>query len=297
MTPDVSIVIVTWKNSEFITGCLTSIERTKGNLKLEVIVVDNASSDGTIEKIRNLFPEVRLIMNSVNRGYSRGCNQGINIAKGEFILLLNPDVKLSEDSLVRLVEFAKTNPSIGAVGAQLLYPDGRIQPSCREFPTYEILLWEFLGLSRLFPKHRIFGRWKMGSFDHTSTKEVEQLMTSCLLVKREVVKTVGFMDEKFPIFYSDVDWCYRMKQRGYRLYFYPESKAYHFLGGSTKKLKWRLIPLLHKGVYDFLVKHDSGRFQVLRRLIFGIPLFFYAFPFLLFAPRFIRKFFFSSQSL
>ena len=256
--PLLSIIIVTWNSEEFIKNCLESIFNTKGSIDFEVMVIDNASQDGTIKIINEFKSEVKLICNQKNLGYAKGNNQGIEIARGEYILLLNPDVELKENSLRLMLDFMEKHTDIDGLGPQLLNLNGTIQPSCREFPDFSILLWEISGLSFLFPKSKIFGRWRMGYFDFQSSREVDQPMGSCLLLRRKTLENAGVLDENFPIFFNDVDLCYRIKKDGGKLYFFPEAKAFHYKGGSTQKVKPEMIASAHLSFFKFLFKYKKG---------------------------------------
>lgn len=255
---DISIIIVTWNSSALIGDCLDSIYSHKGKLRFEVLVVDNDSKDATRDIIREFYPQVLQIENKKNSGYARANNQGMECSSGKYVLLLNPDVKLMDNALVDLFLFMEHHPEAAAAGPQLLNSDGSIQPSCREFPRFSTLFYEILGLSYLFPKSKIFGSWKMGYFDHNSSAEVDQPMGSALMLRRKALNEVGFMDENFFMFFNDVDLCYRLKKNGWKIYFNPEAKAYHYLGGSTQKAKSKMIYLSHRGYYKFLKKHRKN---------------------------------------
>lgn len=267
-----SIIIVTWNSEEFIEKCLKSIFDTRGSTDLEVIVIDNASQDTTTKIIERFKPEVRLIYNQANLGYAKANNQGIEVSKGDYILLLNPDVELKENCLKLMLDFLENHKDIDGSAPQLLNPDGSIQPSCREFPDFSILLWEFSGLSFLFPKNRILGRWRMGYFDFQSSREVDQPMGSCLLLRRKVIQKIGVFDEQFPIFFNDVDLCYRIKKSGGKLYFLPEAKALHYKGGSTKKAKTEMILSAHLSFFRFLSKYKIGALNRILLYLSGILL-------------------------
>ena len=269
---EVSIVIVSWNSWEYLPACLDSIFKPR-NPRLEVILVDNDSEDGTPEKVSRLFPQVRLISNPRNLGYARACNQGLKMANAEFVLLLNPDTILHPDSLSRMIEYLKKDSSVGAVGPQLVGPDGRIQPSCRRFPNYLTLVWEFSGLSKLFPHSKIFGWWRMGDFDFQREKEVDQPMASALLVRRSVVETVGWLDERFGMFFNDVDFCFRIKQGGFKIVYFPEAKVTHHLGASTQKRKVAMIYQTHLGFFKYLQKYHSSGLKSILLLLFGAGLF------------------------
>ncbi len=256
--PLLSIIIVTWNSEEFIKNCLQSIFNTKGSIELEVIVIDNGSQDETVKIVQEFEPLVKPVLNQTNLGYARGNNQGIEIARGEYILLLNPDVELKEKCLQLMLDFMEKHTDIDGLGPQLLNLNGTIQPSCREFPDFSILLWEISGLSYLFPESRIFGRWRMGYFDFQSPREVDQPMGSCLLLSRKILERIGILDERFPIYFNDVDLCYRMKKNGGKLYFFPEAKAFHYKGGSTQKVKPEMILSAHLSFFRFLFKYKKG---------------------------------------
>ena len=269
---NLSVVIVTWNSEEFIRNCLDSIFLSQGNFSSEVIVVDNNSSDETAKIVEQLYPQVNLIQNKRNLGYAKANNQGMEEAGGDYILLLNPDTQLFEDSLSLMYEFMEENPSIGALGPKLLNPDKTVQASCREFPTFSTLIWEFSGLSRLFPKSRIFGRWRMGYFDFERQTETDQPMASCLMLRRAALEDVGIFDENFAMFFNDVDLCHRIKKGGWKIYFYPEAKVIHHKGASTKKAKARMIWLSHLAFYKFFKKHKTGLANHLLLFLFLIPL-------------------------
>ena len=255
---ELSIIILTWNSQEVIENCLDSIYSSNRDLNFEIIVVDNNSRDRTKEILKNSYPKVKLMANVKNLGYAKGNNQGIEKSKGEFILLLNPDVKLIDDFLAKITKFFKEHPEAGALGPQLLNPDKSIQSSCREFPEYSTILWELLSLSHIFPRSKIFGRWRMRYFDHNSLAEVDQPMGSVLLIRRKTLKEVGLFDTNFKMFFNDVDLCYRIKKAGWKIYFYPGAKAFHIKASSTQKAKAKMIFLSHWGFYKFLKKYGTG---------------------------------------
>lgn len=269
--PVISIVIVSWNCWEFLPASLDSIFRQIVPEK-EVILIDNDSSDETAQKVSQHYPQVKLIVNPHNSGYARACNQGMREAQGEFILLLNPDTVLQPESLSMMGQFMKDNPEVGALGPQLLKPDGSIQPSCRRFPTYSTLIWEFTGLSRLFPSHPLFGSWRMGDFGFQEIREVDQPMASALLIRKKVTETVGLMDERFKMFFNDVDYCLRIRQAGFKIVFYPQVRIVHHLGGATRKRRVVRILLSHEGFFRYLRKYHSDGFKLIPLIIFGAGL-------------------------
>lgn len=273
---DISVIIVSWNSEKWIKNCLDSLGAHSENLKIEIMVVDNFSQDKTVEVLKTYGGKIKLIENSANLGYAKGCNQGLKIAQGNYILLLNPDTEVTETSLKKMFQFMEQSPEVGALGPQLLDFQGQIQPSCRRFPNYKLLLWEFSGLSRLFPKSQLFGAWKMGDFDFKTTREVDQPMGSALLVRKKVIEQVSMMDERFSMFYNDVDLCKRIKQAGWKVYFYPKAKIYHFKGASTAQVKIQMIFLTHWGNFLYLKKYESSGFKTILLFSSGLGLLFSA---------------------
>jgi len=251
-SPLLSVVIVNWNGGEYLPRCLASIYEQ--GVDLEVILVDNASTDGSERKAKEMFPQIRVIQMGENRGYSAGCNAGIKEAKGEFVLLLNPDVILLPKCISHLLEFAKAHPEAGAVAPKLLNPEGNLQPSIRGFPYPLSLL--FHPLSYIFPRNKLISSYRMTYFSYEETAEVDQPMSSCLLVRKDAYEEVGGMDESFPLYFNDVDFLFRMKKKGWKVFFLPQAKAVHFLGGSTSLLpNLKRLFLSHKGLIGFYRKH------------------------------------------
>lgn len=222
-----SIIIINYNSREEILDCLDSLERFPTVHATEVIVVDNASSDGSPEEIERLRPDVNLIANLDNVGYSRGVNQGIRSSSGEFFLVLNPDVRVTEGSLDLLLECAMENPDVGIAGSMLLNPEGTLQHSCRSFYTWKTLLFRRTPIGKLFPDSQVIRDHLMLDWDHKSTKDVDWMLGACLLVRRSAVDEVGAMDERFFLYFEDVDWCYRMKAHGWRVVYVAESVMIH----------------------------------------------------------------------
>jgi len=260
----VSVIIVTWNSEKEISNCLSSLRND-----LEVIVVDNCSQDRTKEIVRKRFPNVKLLENPSNLGFAEANNRGIRVAKGEYILLLNPDTVVREGSIEKMVEFMNTHPDVGVIGPKLLNRDGSIQPSCREFPSYKNILFELTGIPRVFPRLSL---WRMGYFNHNTLREVDQPMGACLLIRRDLLREIGGFDETFPIFMNDVDLCYRIKNRGWKVLFFPEAEVFHFKGKSTQRLKARKIIIAHRSLYQYFKKHKKPPF-IIDALIGGILLF------------------------
>lgn len=257
--PELSICIVSWNTRELLDACLVSIRTLPDCVTREVIVVDNASSDGTAQMVRADHPEVRLIANTENVGYAAGNNQAIAVASGGLILLLNPDIVVLEGALDTLVGFLHEYPQAAAVAPRLVLMDGSTQASCRSFPAPDVVLYEALGLSRLFPRSRRFGKYRMTWWDYDDERPVPQPMASAFLVRRPALDEVGLMDEQFPIFFNDVDLCKRLWDAGWEIWYTPRASMVHLGGASTRQVRRRMIDESHRSFVRFYRKHYAGR--------------------------------------
>jgi GT2 family glycosyltransferase len=252
-----SVIVVTWNSAADIDACIDSINFGS---EFEVIVVDNASSDTTRDKLSR-HHHLRLVANEHNDGYARANNQGIRLAGGEYVLLLNPDTRVELGALDTLAQYLDAHPAVGAVAPRLVSPNGATQFSIRSFPTAASILWELTGFARLVPRSRVFGRWKMEYFDYDRAAEVEQPMASCLMVRRSVLELLGGMDEQFPIFFNDVDLSKRMSDAGWKTTYLPDARVVHRHGGSTRQVRTKMIRESHRSTFRYLRKHDrSGLF-------------------------------------
>ncbi len=263
-----SAAIVNWNTRDLLLGALTSIYAAPPSFPLEVIVVDNASSDGSAEAVAARFPQVRLIASPDNRGYAQGNNQAIEAACGAYILLLNPDVVLPPGALDRAVGFMEQHPQAGALGVRQVHPDGRLQRSVRGFPSPLAVWWELIGLSRLLPRSPFFGAYRMTWFDYAHVAEVDQPMGTFLLIRRAALEQVGLLDEAFPIFFNEVDWCLRCKRAGWKIYFTPDVEIVHYGGASTAQVGAAMAWESRRGLLRFYAKHYRAPwFWPLRLLI------------------------------
>lgn len=263
----ISVVIVTWNSEEDIAECLGSIYRSKYNeslLSVETIVVDNNSADNTVAAVESfikIFPyNVKLIKNKENYGFTKGCNDGIEIAKGDYLLLLNPDTQIKNDALLKMVEYLSIKDEIGAIAPQLYTRNKNIQYSCRTFPTYKDLFFELTRLSVIFPRSKFFAKWKMKYFDHDETKIVDQPMAAALMIKMDVLKKMNLLDERFFMFFNDIDTCKQIYNLGYKIVFYPDAKVYHKIGTSILKDRVRMIKAWNNDCLKYFKKNDYNPF-------------------------------------
>ena len=249
---DVSVVVVTYNALPWVERALESVS---GH---ETIVVDNGSSDGTIELVRERFPDVRLIEQE-NKGLGGGSNTGMRVASGDWFLLLNSDAWALEGAVECLVDFAERQPEAAVVGPRLLYPDGSLQRSVRGFPTLWRLATEYLFLRKLAPRSRLLNSFYGADFAYDRPLEAEFLMGSVLLVRREAADAVGLFDEDFFMFSEETDWCYRFRQAGWKVLFAPEAEFVHVGGASTKRNWGPMFREQVRGHLRFLAKHRGRR--------------------------------------
>ncbi len=250
-----SIVIVSWNVQGYLRRCLDSLRADLSqNPDHEVIVVDNDSTDGSIAMLEHDFPEVTLIRNQENVGFARANNQALKLSRGQFVLLLNPDTEVQEGSIRALISFLESHPQVGIVGPKLLNPDGTPQGSGVNLPS---LSGSLLGYFRI--KKEVTGTYHIHA-DHPVA--VKALVGACLLVRREVLEQVGGFDEDYFMYVEEIDWCYRVGQAGWLIYYVPSAVICHHGGQSTARVTAKMYVALRKSRILFALKHHS-RFEAL----------------------------------
>ncbi len=242
---DLSIIIVTYNSLDVIGKCLSSLEEYPPSCDHEIIVIDNAGTDGTSELVRNEFKGVRQEVNSENKGYSRGVNQGISLSRGRMFLIINPDIIVGEGSIDGLFDFMENNPDAGMVGSKLLGSDGLLQYSCRSFYTIKALFMRRTFFGKLFPRAKALREHLLIDYDHQKTRRVDWILGACMMVRAEAIENAGVMDERFFLYFEDVDWCYRMKQHGWNVYYLPQSVMTHFYKRSSARSIFNKPFLMH----------------------------------------------------
>lgn len=252
----VSIVIVNWRTPLLLKRCLQAIKNDVNAHAFEIFVVDNASGDQSLSILANEFPSVKTIANQDNVGFSKACNQAIPQAVGEYILLLNPDTLVVDKAVSCLAAFLDEHPDCGAVGPKILNDDGTLQLACRRsFPTPAAAFFRLTYLSKLFPHHPVFSKYNLTYSDPTEICEVDALSGSCMMVRRQAISSIGLLDEDIFMFGEDIDWCWRIKQSGWQIFYYPQAVIYHTHGAASRLRPAGATINLHKGMAIFYRKH------------------------------------------
>lgn len=250
---DLSIIIVSWNTRELLDQCLASVFAEPFDGTLEVWVVDNASTDGSPEMVQARYPQVRLIRNDSNPGFSGANNQAIRQAGGKYVLLLNPDTKVIPGALNTLVRFMQASPSTGAAGARLLNPDGSLQDSCFPSPTLFREFWRLFHLDTLVP----LGVYPVKTWSTEHPRTVDTLLGACLLLRRETLDQVGLLDEDYFMYTEEVDLCHRVKKGGWQLHWVPEAQVVHYGGQSTKQISEKMFFQLYLSKIQYFRKNHG----------------------------------------
>lgn len=271
----VTVIIVNYNVRELLQQALRSVQRAAAGLQAEIFVVDNDSVDGSVDMLRREFPDVHVIENKQNVGFAAANNQAILASRGKYLLILNPDTIVQEDTLEALVGFMDEHPKAGAAGCKILNPDGSFaRESRRAFPTPRVAFYRMTGLSRLFPRSKIFGRYNLSYLPIDETSEVDALSGSCMMVRRAALLGPwpaapspggfqdagayhggGLLDEDFFMYGEDLDWCYRIQRAGWKIYYTPATQIIHYKGASTRKSELRYVRLFHGAMLRFADKH------------------------------------------
>ena len=255
-----SVIIVNYNVRYFLEQCLHSVIKACHGLDAEIFIVDNNSVDGSVKMVREKFPELRLIANKENVGFSTANNQAIKKARGEYILLLNPDTIVEDDTLRKSVQFMDDHSDAGGLGVKMLDGKGKFLPeSKRSLPSPAVAFFKIFGLSSLFPKSRIFGKYHLGYLDKEKTHTIEVLAGAFMMLRKKVLDKIGLLDESFFMYGEDIDLSYRITQAGFKNYYYPETRIIHYKGESTKKSSLNYVFLFYNAMIIFARKHYSKK--------------------------------------
>jgi len=264
---DVSVIIVNWNTKGLLRDCLSSVYERAGNVDYEIIVLDNASTDGSAEMVKSNFEHVRLIENPDNRGFAAANNQGMAVAKGRYVLLLNSDTVVLDNAIANTVRFADAHPRAAVTGCRVLNPDGTVQLTCFMFPSVLNMLLSSTYLYKLFPKNRFFGRERMTWWDRSDERQVDVVTGCFMLVRREAIDQVGMMDERFFMYAEETDWCYRFRQSGWEVLFAPVGRIIHFGGQSASQKPVAMIVQLRLSILRFIRKHYGRPAHLVARFL------------------------------
>ena len=260
---EVSVVIVSWNTRALLETCLASVDGPAAGSAIDVVVVDNASEDGSAEMVRRNFQNVRLIENDENVGYARANNQGIRAGRSDFVLLLNSDTQLRHGVIERLASFLRANPEVAAVGPRVANPDGSLQTSCYPTPTLFREFWRLFHLDALLP----LGSYAMSRWDQIRPQEVEILLGACILVRREAMERVGLLNETYFMYSEDLDLCYRLRRDGGRIFWYPSAEIVHHGGQSTRQVSRQMFLQLYRSKLAFFRLYYGGLTAAVYKLI------------------------------
>ncbi|HZY10836.1 MAG TPA: glycosyltransferase family 2 protein [Bacteroidota bacterium] len=269
-TIKLSIVIVGYNSAQFLQNCLKSIFSQTPPFQLEVIVVDNASTDNSVSLIRQHYPQTKIISNEENKGFACGNNQGICQSLGQYILLLNPDTVVLDPALERLVDYIEATPDVGAVGPKIFNLDGSLQRTGVSFPSVWNLIVEVFFLDVIFPKSRLFGRHRRLYEDPNQINEVDYVQGSCLLIRKNILDDIGSLDESFFIFFEETDLCFRLKKAGWNVLYFPDASIIHYGRGGLGYYDDVSLVQFHRSYLRFIKKHYSIIHQYLFRCVLFI---------------------------
>ncbi|HLW39455.1 MAG TPA: glycosyltransferase family 2 protein [Brumimicrobium sp.] len=258
--PRISVIIVNYNVEYFLEQCLNSVFVALENINGEVFVVDNNSIDGSVDMVQEKFPQVKLIANKDNVGFSKANNQAIELSKGDYILLLNPDTVVEEDTFQKCIDFMDSHPEGGGLGVRMIDGKGKFLPeSKRGLPTPSVAFYKIFGLSRIFPKSKIFGKYHLGFLEEHEVNEIEILSGAFMFMRKETLDKVGWLDETFFMYGEDIDLSYRIIKGGYKNYYFPKTQIIHYKGESTKKSSINYVFVFYRAMVIFAEKHFSQK--------------------------------------
>jgi len=264
---DVSIIIVNYKTRQLTLDAIASVNRSETTYACEIILVDNASGDGLMDEVAERYPGIIRIANAENVGFARANNQGMRVARGRYLLLLNSDTIVNSDTLDVMLRFMDEHPRVGVSGCKIVLPDGRLDKACkRGFPTPSASFYYAFGFSRLFPHNPKYNGYQLGHLDPDVSQPIDCLVGAFMLVRREAVDRVGMLDEAFFMYGEDIDWCYRIKQAGWENWYHPVVRITHYKGASSRRKPVKIVYEFHRAMYLFHKKHYAKKYSPLTNL-------------------------------
>lgn len=258
---DVSVVIVHYETPELLLRCLGALRAGAGSVRVEVFVIDNASDSFDARAAVRAWPGARVIVNDQNRGFAKASNQGLREASGRYLLLLNPDAIVEPDTLARMVAYMDARPEVGCATPRLVLEDGRLDLACRRsFPTPLRALYRLTLLSRIFPRSRRFGQYNLTYLDEHQEAEIDAPCGAFMMVRAEVVDTVGLLDERYFMYGEDIDWSYRIKQAGWRIAYTPVATVQHVKRAASRRARRRTIRAFYDAMRVFYREHYESSY-------------------------------------
>ncbi|MCF7981080.1 MAG: glycosyltransferase family 2 protein [Pseudomonadales bacterium] len=269
---DVSVIIVNWNTRQLLYDCLKSIKDTTKNITYEIIVVDNNSSDDSVEMLAEKFPDVKLIVNGKNLGFAAANNQGIEISQGRYVLLLNSDTILYEGAIEKNVIYADDNPDAAVFGCRVMNSPDNVDMTCFAFPTLLNLFFSVTGLEQAFKMSRLFGRERMRWWPRDTFRRVDVVTGMYMFVRKKAIDEVGMMDDSFFFYYEETDWCYRFAKAGWKALFNPEAIIMHVGGGgqSSSKAAMKMFVQQQKSCLIYYKKHKGQIKTFIARILLAL---------------------------
>lgn len=259
---DLSIVIVNYNTKKLTIDCIQSVLKSNLSFQYEIFVVDNASSDGSVVQIQNLFPQVHTISNKENVGFSKANNQAIRECNGRYVLLLNSDTIVNDNTLDKVICFMDRETNIGAVGCEVNLADGTLDKAChRGFPTPDASFYYMIGLAQKYPTSPKYNSYHKSYLNMKEIHDIDCLVGAFMMVRREVIEQVGLLDEEFFMYGEDIDWCYRIKEAGWRIVYNPTVSITHYKGASSRKKPFKIVYEFHRAMYIFHKKHFAKKYN------------------------------------
>jgi len=270
---DLSVIIVSWNTKNLIRDCLISIKNNTHKILYEVYLVDNNSADGTVEMMHTEFEDVKLIANKTNNGFAKANNQAIKLSNGKYVILLNPDTVVLENALDLMVNYLDNNKDVGILGCKLLNKDGSLQESCRRFPditTYSNIL---LKIHAIFPNKKCFSKYFMKDMNYDTINEVDQVMGAALMYRTNILGEKSYLDEDYWIWFEEVDFCYNVKKRGYKVIYLPDAKIVHYKAQSFSQLmKVNQQKVFNRSLLIYFTKNGEKSDVLILKLLFPISI-------------------------
>lgn len=265
---DLSIIIVNYNTKKLTLDCIKSIYKSKTNYQYEILVVDNNSRDDSVRVLKDTFKNIILIQNKENVGFAKANNQAMKISKGRYILLLNSDTIVRENTLDTIIKFMEENDDVGSTGCKVVLPNGELDKAChRGFPTPEASFFYMTGLAKRFPNNPKFNSYHKSYLHMDEIHEIDCLVGAFMMVRRKTIEEVGMLDETYFMYGEDIDWCYRIKKAGWKIYFNPNVSIVHYKGASSRKKPFKIVYEFYRAMFIFHKNHFASKYNMFINLL------------------------------